>query len=113
MWTSEVIKNNLNPVWKQAKISSQELCNGDTSRPLRIECMDWERSGKHQLIGMVDTSLKSLSEGDIRQLELINAQRKKKKGSRYKNSGVLNIKLLRVIKVPTFVEFCTYHFCIP
>ena len=105
VWRSETIKNNLNPVWKEFKVAAQKLCNGDYHRPIRVECMDYDASSSHDLIGICQTSLQALTEGNVRELELVNAARKKKKGKKYKNSGTLIIKKLQVYKVPTFLEF--------
>ena len=107
VWSSEVIKNNLNPVWKETKIKAQVLCNGDYLRPLKVECMDWEASSKHQLIGAFETSVHQWLEGNKREFDLINPERKKKKGARYRNSGTLSIARLQIYRIPTFVEFCT------
>lgn len=32
---TEVIMDNLNPIWKPFEIKLQKLCNGDTNRPIR------------------------------------------------------------------------------
>ena len=38
-------------------VSVQQLANGDMHRPLRIEVWDYESDGKHDAMGMVETSL--------------------------------------------------------
>lgn len=53
VWKSAKIDNTLNPTWVPAKIPMTTLCNGDLQRPLRIEVVDWESSGKHQPMGQV------------------------------------------------------------
>ena len=65
--------------------------------------MDWEKNGEHKLIGVVDTSLQELTEGR-KELPLVNAARKQKKGNKYTNSGVLYLESIQVYKVPTFLE---------
>ncbi len=62
MFKSEVIRNNLNPSWKVLQMSMQQLCNGDPHRPLLIECFDWNKDGKHEIIGAVTTSLDALAQ---------------------------------------------------
>ena len=42
---SEVIHKSLNPVWKSMEISLQTICNGDLTRPVKIDVFDWNRSG--------------------------------------------------------------------
>ena len=51
VYRSETIKNNLNPVWKEATLNLNRLCNGDRTKAFRISVYDYERSGKHVLIG--------------------------------------------------------------
>jgi Ca2+-dependent lipid-binding protein len=53
---TEYIGSNLNPVWKPFSITMQMLCNSDPNRPIKFECWDYERSGRHQFIGEFQTS---------------------------------------------------------
>ncbi len=39
----------------------QLLCNGDITRPIKVEVLDWSRNGKHELIGFITTSIEELS----------------------------------------------------
>jgi copine 5/8/9 len=43
--STEVVKNNLNPVWKEIVLPTQVLCNSDKSRPMKIKCFDWDSDG--------------------------------------------------------------------
>ncbi|KAL0488114.1 hypothetical protein AKO1_008988 [Acrasis kona] len=54
---TEVHKNTLNVSFSPFQLTSQQLCNGDNFRTLRIECFDWNRSGSHELIGSIETCL--------------------------------------------------------
>jgi hypothetical protein len=63
VWRSNVQMNTLNPRWKEVILPIQLLCNGDTTRPLKIECMDWEKNGQHQLIGSIETTVQDLRQG--------------------------------------------------
>lgn len=105
VWKSEVIMNNLNPRWQLATVSVQTLCNGDLSRMLKLECMDWESSGRHQLIGSCTTTAGELISGEKPSMELINRERQLKKGKRYKNSGVLKVEHMEMFKKHTFAEY--------
>lgn len=58
---TEVIKNTLNPTWREFTIPSRALCNGDYHRAIRVECYDWDRDGGHDLIGIFSTTLKELT----------------------------------------------------
>ena len=44
---SEVVMNNLNPIWKTFTIKGEKLYGGDQLRPIRVECWDWEKSGEY------------------------------------------------------------------
>ena len=60
VYKSEVIKNDLSPTWKSAKIKVRDLCNGDYNRPLKIDIYDWDSNGKHDIIGTIRTNLHEL-----------------------------------------------------
>ncbi|CAH8381093.1 unnamed protein product [Eruca vesicaria subsp. sativa] len=55
---TEVLKNNLNPIWKPLSLSVQQV--GSKDSPLIIECSDFNSNGKHSLIGKVQKSLADL-----------------------------------------------------
>ena len=57
---SEVVKNNLNPVWKDVVVSLSVLNQGELDKPIMISVYDHESSGKHVLMGTVETTVKSL-----------------------------------------------------
>ncbi|XP_010768682.1 copine-9-like, partial [Notothenia coriiceps] len=42
---TEVIKNNLNPVWQPFTIPVRALCNGDYDRTVKVDVYDWDRDG--------------------------------------------------------------------
>nr|POF02814.1 protein bonzai 3 [Quercus suber] len=46
---TEVVKDNLNPIWKPLCLSIQQF--GSKDNPLIIECFDFNSSGNHVLIG--------------------------------------------------------------
>jgi Ca2+-dependent lipid-binding protein len=60
---TEVIKRNLNPEWKPFVVPVRSLCGGDKDRPIRVLCYDWNRSGRHKLIGEFFVTLNKLSKG--------------------------------------------------
>lgn len=105
VWKSETIMDNLNPRWRQTTLSVQALCNGNLTRKLKFECMDWENSGRHQLIGVATMTAGELVTGEKPRLELINRERQLRKGKRYKNSGVLKVVQVESFKMHTFAEF--------
>ncbi|XP_026218467.1 copine-3-like isoform X2 [Anabas testudineus] len=54
---TEVVKNNLNPVWKPFRISLQLLCGGDVEKSIKVDCYDYNNSGSHDFIGSFQTTL--------------------------------------------------------
>uniref|UniRef100_A0A7N8YID0 Copine-3 n=1 Tax=Mastacembelus armatus TaxID=205130 RepID=A0A7N8YID0_9TELE len=54
---TEVVKNNLNPVWRPFRIPLQSLCGGDVEKPIKVDCYDYNNSGSHELIGSFQTTL--------------------------------------------------------
>ncbi|GMF48061.1 unnamed protein product [Phytophthora fragariaefolia] len=105
VWRTEVIMNNCDPKWQQATMSMQTLCNGNLSRLLKFECMDWQKNGKHQFIGSCTIKAAEFVTGEIRKMELINPVKQKKKGKKYTNSGVLVLEQIEIFKCHTFVEY--------
>ncbi|KAK1174080.1 copine-3-like isoform X1 [Acipenser oxyrinchus oxyrinchus] len=104
---TEVIKNNLNPVWKPFKIPMRSLCNGDLEKPIKVECYDYDNDGSHDLIGIFETNLSKLQEASRTtpaEFECINMKKKQKK-KHYKNSGVVSVKSCQVVKEYTFLDY--------
>ena len=110
-WTvvkrSEVKMKTLNPTWDPFEISAKYLCNGDHSRPLKIDVYDWDSTGSHDYIGSLNTTLSQLEVCAIEQkgIPCINEDKKRKKGSSYKNSGMIFVKTCQIEVQPTFVEY--------
>ena len=53
-------------------------------------------SSRHDLIGVAKTTVNKLASREVVELELINEKKKKKKGDKYRNSGVLRMELARL-----------------
>uniref|UniRef100_A0ACD5TAC3 Uncharacterized protein n=1 Tax=Avena sativa TaxID=4498 RepID=A0ACD5TAC3_AVESA len=77
---TEVVMNNLNPVWRPITLTSQQYSSKDN--PLLIECFDFDDTGNHQLIGVLQTS--------ITQLE--NIYHSKNGANFYSNKGQKKLK---------------------
>ncbi|KAI6662043.1 Copine-8-like [Oopsacas minuta] len=93
---TEVIDNTLNPIWLPFTLKSNRLCGGNLSAPIEIHCLDWDNDGSSDLIGITTPTLGSLvnidgSDTKLNSLELIHPEIQQKKGSKYKNSGTLDI----------------------
>ncbi|OMO94734.1 C2 calcium-dependent membrane targeting [Corchorus capsularis] len=55
---TEVLKNDLNPIWKPVFLNIQQI--GAKDSPLVIECFNFNSNGKHDLIGKAQKSLADL-----------------------------------------------------
>uniref|UniRef100_A0A8D3D9R3 Copine family member 9 n=1 Tax=Scophthalmus maximus TaxID=52904 RepID=A0A8D3D9R3_SCOMX len=91
---TEVIKNNLNPVWQPFTIPVRALCNGDYDRTVKVDVYDWDRDGSHDFIGEFTTSYRELSRGQsqFNVYEVLNPKKKGKK-KKYVNSGTVRTLL--------------------
>ncbi|CAM9203860.1 unnamed protein product [Lampetra fluviatilis] len=104
---TEVIMDNLNPVWKPFKVSIQSLCCCDYERQLKCMVWDWDSSGKHDFIGEFYTTFhETLAAQDDTHVQwpCINPKYKAKK-RRYKNSGTVILAQCRIIKIYSFLEY--------
>jgi Copine/C2 domain len=60
VYRSEPIMNNLNPIWPEGTIDVVRLCHGDLHKPILLEVLDWDKKGKHTLLGKFETSVQSV-----------------------------------------------------
>ncbi|XP_044032877.1 copine-3-like [Siniperca chuatsi] len=114
---TEVVNNNLNPMWRPFRISLRSLCGGDVEKPIKVDCYDHHASGSHDLIGSFKATLAEMQMGTHiypAEFECINPKKLKKKN--YKNSGVICIKHCQVLKEYTFLDYimggCQINFTI-
>ncbi|XP_005752435.1 copine-3-like isoform X2 [Pundamilia nyererei] len=115
---TEVVKNNLNPVWRPFQIPIQSLCAGDVEKPIKIDCYDHNNSGDHDFIGTFQTSLSQIQQATetfAAEFECINSKKKEKKKG-YKNSGIIVIKKSKIVRQYTFLDYimggCQINFTI-
>ncbi|XP_061584710.1 copine-9-like isoform X1 [Cololabis saira] len=103
---TEVIKNNLNPVWLSFTIPVRALCNGDYDRTVKVDVYDWDRDGSHDFIGEFTTSYRELSRGQsqFNVYEVLNPKKRGKK-KKYVNSGTVTLLSFKVESECTFVDF--------
>ncbi|XP_015229508.1 PREDICTED: copine-8-like [Cyprinodon variegatus] len=103
---TEVIKNNLNPVWQPFIIPVRALCNGDYDRTVKVDVYDWDRDGSHDFIGEFTTSYRELSRGQsqFNVYEVLNPKKKGKK-KKYVNSGTVTLLSFKVDSEHTFVDY--------
>ena len=104
---TEVVDNNLSPTWRPIVKEVRALCNGDYSRTLKFEVFDDDSGGDHDIIGSFETNLQRLLKGPGSEnvYDVINEKKRKKKSSKYTNSGTVMLKSIRVETNPTFLDF--------
>jgi len=104
---TEVIQNDLNPAWKPFVKEARALCNGDYNRTLRVDVYDMDNDGSHDLIGSFQTNLQRLAKGPGPEnlYEVINEKKRQKKGSKYTNSGTVQLNSIKIESNPTFLDF--------
>lgn len=70
VYRSKVVKDTLDPVWESDVLPLSVLCGGNQDLPIRLSVWDYEGSGKHKIIGMVETSVKGLLAADGKNMPL-------------------------------------------
>jgi Copine/C2 domain len=58
---SETVSNTLNPTWDAAVLDVGTLCGGNLDAPVKIAIYDFEASGKHVIMGYVETTVNALA----------------------------------------------------
>ncbi|XP_076469076.1 copine-8-like [Babylonia areolata] len=103
---TEVVRNNLNPVWRPFTISVQALCNGDHDRSIQIECYDWDSDGSHDFIGAFSTNLRELahSAAESNTFQVINPKKQAKKKT-YKDSGQIRVMSCSIQQRQSFLDY--------
>lgn len=107
VYRTDVIKNNLNPVWKPFRIPLRSLCNGDLDKTIRVECYDYDNDGSHDLIGIFETNmtkLKNATRLSPVEFDCINEKKKQKKKG-YRNSGVVSVKVCQIVMEYSFLDY--------
>uniref|UniRef100_A0A2K6LN00 Copine 7 n=1 Tax=Rhinopithecus bieti TaxID=61621 RepID=A0A2K6LN00_RHIBE len=118
VYRTEVVKNNLNPVWEPFKVSLSSLCSCEETRPLKCLVWDYDSRGKHDFIGEFTTTFaemqKVFREGQA-QWDCVNPKYKQKRRS-YKNSGAVILADLKFHRVYSFLDYimggCQIHFTV-
>ncbi|KAF4082832.1 hypothetical protein AMELA_G00132760 [Ameiurus melas] len=115
---TEVIKNNLNPVWQPFKVSLISLCSCDEDRKLKCLVWDYDSRGKHDFIGEFYATFKEMQQasgGNKVTWDCVNPKYKVKKKN-YKNSGLVILTDLKLHRVYSFLDYimggCQIHFTV-
>uniref|UniRef100_A0A8U7MM32 Copine 7 n=1 Tax=Corvus moneduloides TaxID=1196302 RepID=A0A8U7MM32_CORMO len=118
VYRTEVVKNNLSPIWEPFKVSLNSLCSCEEKRKLRCVVWDYDSRGKHDFIGEFFTTFeemqKAMGENKV-QWDCMNPKYKIKKRN-YKNSGVVVLSLWKIHRVYSFLDYimggCQIHFTV-
>uniref|UniRef100_A0A8C4TZU4 Copine 7 n=1 Tax=Falco tinnunculus TaxID=100819 RepID=A0A8C4TZU4_FALTI len=119
VYRTEVVKNNLSPIWEPFKVSLNSLCSCEEKRKLRCVVWDYDSRGKHDFIGEFFTTFeemqKAMGENKV-QWDCMNPKYKIKKRN-YKNSGVVVLRSLwKIHRVYSFLDYimggCQIHFTV-
>ncbi|XP_077144561.1 copine-7 [Ranitomeya variabilis] len=115
---TEVVKNNLNPVWEPFKVSLSSLCCCEEKRKLRCLVWDYDSRGKHDFIGEFYATFEEMQKGiggNKVQWDCVNPKYKLKKRN-YKNSGLVILSDLKIHRVYSFLDYimggCQIHFTV-
>jgi len=60
VYQSNVVRRDLRPVWNEATLDLEAICNGDLDRAMKVVIWDHRRSGKHKHMGEFETSVQGL-----------------------------------------------------
>lgn len=111
VYKSEVIKQNVSPVWQPIKIRTKTLCQTDKNMKLQLDCYDWDSDikggNKVDFIGNFDTTLEQLLIGpsDENKYELINQNKLSQHLETYKNSGIISLDKISVVIEKSFLDY--------
>ncbi|MBN3319818.1 CPNE7 protein, partial [Atractosteus spatula] len=118
VYRTEVVKNNLNPVWEAFKVSLSSLCSCDENRKLKCLVWDYDSRGKHDFIGEFYATFGEMQKvmgGNKVSWDCVNPKYKMKKRN-YKNSGVVILSDLKLHRVYSFLDYimggCQIHFTV-
>jgi hypothetical protein len=60
VYKTETVMDSLNPNWKPLDLDVARLAHGNLDQIFLIECMDWDKNGKSDFIGMTTTTFRNL-----------------------------------------------------
>eukprot|EP00753_Platysulcus_tardus_P015302 PLAT4957.2.p1 GENE.PLAT4957.2~~PLAT4957.2.p1 ORF type:complete len:436 (-),score=200.57 PLAT4957.2:50-1267(-) len=102
VWQSEVVMDNLSPTWKAVEIPLAVLSNGDLDRPLRVDVLDYDKDGSHDMIGSFSTSARRLGATGAT-FKVINEAKVGKR--RYSDSGSVTVMVGEVLTKPSLLDY--------
>ncbi|PRP81401.1 hypothetical protein PROFUN_11022 [Planoprotostelium fungivorum] len=101
VYRTEVIKNTLDPTWREFEMEVQNICNGNMARELNVQVFDWNRATQHEIIGSFKTTLNEMLNGG--EYTLVNEKIQEKKKN-YSGSGKIRVNAEMVLN-SSFLEY--------
>lgn len=75
IYRSNTVKGDLSPLWTEANLDYEAVCNSDIDRAMKVVVWDHKRSGKHKFMGECETTIRGFLEAGDLGLELIKDQK--------------------------------------
>ncbi|OMJ70479.1 hypothetical protein SteCoe_31523 [Stentor coeruleus] len=103
---TNIIKNNINPIWDSIEFRSQEVYDYRQEIKIKIDCYDWNKKKPHEFIGSCETKLRELLIPGTK-LMLYDQKDIKKSSSGYINkcSGSIQINQIKIDKIYTYLDY--------
>jgi len=107
IYRTDFIKNNVNPHWDPFEIPLRLFQQGETTRQLLFQVIDWNPSGKEKFIGQFSISFDDLFEKAKarRPIDLINPKYERQKKQGYKSSGTLIFEKAQLVPSHSFMDY--------
>jgi len=94
VFKSQIIKNNLNPIWDAFSLSLQTLCNCNLYRTILVECYDYDSVGSDDLIGTFSFTVDQVLNRPVPQ----EFELKIKNKGQTKTSGMITLDYYSIIE---------------
>lgn len=75
VYRSNTVRGDLSPLWTEANLDYEAVCNSDIDRAMKVVVWDHRRSGKHKIMGECETTIRGFLEAGDLGLELIKDQK--------------------------------------
>jgi hypothetical protein len=62
VYRSNVVRNDLSPLWQEVALDMEATCNGDLKRAMKVIVWDHRKTGKHKMIGEFETTMRGFVE---------------------------------------------------
>lgn len=110
IWKSEVLKPTHDPVWNEARLPLQLLCNDNQRNPLKITIWDYDKIRKsHIQLGFVESTVSEIinkaKDGGIPVFIIVREKQKLFRKNKMKHVGLLKVLNASVMTVPSMLQY--------